>query len=806
LRALARHVLPNDHYERWLFCTELDEVRRRVGELGEISISPQAWRDLEKSLGKKLQEITLKTNLATVYPSVLTELEATLQKVRADAADAHLDTERILGQIRLRILSPLDLIHRTVDSIAMEGKPQTPPPELEKLVKGFPISGFRFLRPGDRSEDYRKRLKEIVDSAQKSAMLCKDIIDELGKASTIQPAPDLESLVDSLERLAEANQSVAALVHTPVDAHARWCETVMNREIAYASADNLTDFDASELVSAMAVAMRGKRLEAELQVADSVAKALVGVQRDGSWRLGHPFFSPNGTLGMRPPAADVVWTLTAAIKGHPTIRKADEDLFGFVDWLERTQRRIPKSRLEVPAAKEKEESSPETEEQAAWRKLEPVVRRYVDKTKDRPDVGWPVDRIRLPGSIHLATTAYAVNALLSIRDLVEHRLWELCTKRFTTTTEGLPLREVDPVDLLAPHKARLHTIFAEMARATREGASGATYSVVLHGPPGSSKTAVAEALAREMWRGTRRWERNRMRMIRVTPADFTRLGEDRIDAEAALIFRLLRHVRGVTILFDEIDDLLRRRQGAERPRFMDLVTPAMLNRLQDLRNVCKHQEVCFLFGTNYIENIEPALLRQGRIDRKVPVVYPDVASRAALAAKAFHKAGRPEDVPDEDWRKMVSETSTELATVTQGWPWSSLNRLCRRWAKLVNDSLSTQFSAREGSRTDGGSTARDRLSAPPVLSFSEWFGSEVEGSDGLTDLRSDYEKRLCGPDSGDLCMEYLYYLVSTTVRQTDPVRDKLNSEIAKSSLEKPQLRQFLLENAGRLPHVREAHA
>ena len=77
-----------------------------------------------------------------------------------------------------------------------------------------------------------------------------------------------------------------------------------------------------------------------------------------------------------------------------------------------------------------------------------------------------------------------------------------------------------------------------------------------------------------MWKDSRRWGRKEARLIRVTPADFTRLGENRLDSEARLIFDLLGSVRAVTILFDEIDDLLRRRDvNNPSPKFMDLVGP-----------------------------------------------------------------------------------------------------------------------------------------------------------------------------------------------------------------------------------------
>ncbi|HST62515.1 MAG TPA: ATP-binding protein, partial [Longimicrobium sp.] len=783
LRMLAKNRVPNDRHKYWCFCSDLEEMRRAVGDLSEIAVGREALRELEAALAEEISGIDLETDTAALYERVVRKVAGTLEKVRATAAHSYGDTTRILRQIRRQILRPLRVA-------AHGGRPGSRRRVAAMLAK-FEARGFKFLRPGaDLSAEYQDRLEDILNGAQVSAIQCGQIISELGRAADIRPGGTCETLARALELLAVANQNVAELVQEPVSHHAAWCSTVANREIAYASADNLTDFDAAELVSALAVSMRTRLLETRLQVADGVSKALVGVQRDGSWRLGHPFFSPDGTLGMRPPTADVVWTLTAAIKDHPDIRTADGDLFRFVDWLERTQRRVRRSSLVIPQAGALA---------AAGRgDLERRVVEYLDGLEDVSDVGWPLDRIRLPGSIHLATTAYSVNALLSVRDMSEHRLWQLCQERFTIVTEGLPLKKVDPVDLLAPHTARLHSILATMARTTRAGGSGATYSLVLHGPPGSSKTAVAEALAREMWRGTRRWGRTQSRMIRVTPADFTRLGEDRIDAEAALIFRLLRHVRGVTILFDEVDDLLRRRNAdAERPRFMDLVTPAMLNRLQDLRDVCKYQEVCFLFGTNYIENIEPALMRAGRIDRKVPVVYPDFDSRQALAAKALHKHEMPAGAPEAVWEEAIQAAGEAFARDTAGWPWSNLSRLAGRWAEQVRGALAAAAKPRRG-----------RPRTPGVPDFTSWLRTQLDGDADLPDLRADYEARLerlgrLGPRSGDLETEFLHYLVSTEVNAPGRIKENIKAAMSSSRLSEPD-RKRLLDRIDRLPHAQVA--
>jgi hypothetical protein len=169
-------------------------------------------------------------------------------------------------------------------------------------------------------------------------------------------------------------------------------------------------------------------------------------------------------------------------------------------------------------------------------------------------------------------------------------------------------------------------------------------------------------------------------MVRITPADFMHSGESNIDHHARLIFKLLSHVRGVTIFFDEIDDLLRRRQLGEEPTFIKLVAPAMLNRLQDLRDACPSQEVCFVIGTNFVQKLDPALIRPGRIDCTLKVVYPDLLSKQAIAEKM--------NVPAA-WIEA-------LLPKTKMWPWATFRSACRAILKNPADPIENILQPVEG--------------------------------------------------------------------------------------------------------------
>ncbi|HEX6040028.1 ATP-binding protein, partial [Longimicrobium sp.] len=640
LRTFALDEYPTP-YQRWQFNAELEELRTRLFFMKDIAISRTAFESAEKEIGVLCDSLSLSSPLQQSLEQVLAILEHAVQTVSETSGVILEEGNQVITRLKR------DMLARPTSRA------------IGRLAGGaYGLLLNKSFRDGDPRK--RRYLADLADAARRALKLCDGALNDLGMASGLAAmlapgaAPGARSAAVELafKALADSNRDVADGFDDPIRHAARWCKTIVDREIAFASAQNITDFDPAELVSGMAVAVRYDLMSTPIQVRDAVKRALDAVWSDGSWRLGRPFFSV-GALGTWPATADVLWTLTSAIERQPSVVEADAALFSYVDWLERTRRTVRRENRE-------------------------------------PATGWSADRVRQPARIHVPTTALNIHVLLEVRNMVEHRLWELCQKRFTVPREGKRLEAVFPVDLNRSHGSRLHTFLSGMARGARGFHKGGTYSLVLHGPPGSSKTVLSEALSREMWRESQRWGWREPRLIRITPADFTRLGEDRIDSEARLIFDLLSHVRSATILFDEIDDLLLRRGGEGGKRFMDLVIPAMLNRLQDLRSACPHQEICFVFGTNFVENIEPALMRKGRIDRRVAVVYPDWHTRLATIGRHLDAVAREletgigDDRPDwERFRRWIRKWTWRLAQRTAGWPWLVLDSFCERLARDI---------------------------------------------------------------------------------------------------------------------------
>jgi hypothetical protein len=774
-------------YDEWTFYTELDELRRNLLELSRLSIAGRAFKKAEQEIGRVLAgrlrcpelepagpgATPTKNGAGPVCPDVpqlfdcvAAFLTKALQAVEETSAWLHKEATTITQQIDTWIIkgvleapaAPAAGEPGAAEDSAIVGDVVMRVPRSEDTSYTQP---FGFTCPDtERPGDYGDYLQRIAKGAAEALDLCRKILAELARAKSLNVASkDDPDIVQAMNDLSDITRRVARTLEKPIGKQAEWCQVVVNREIANASADNFTEFDASELVAALLVAVRANRMT-EPQVADAIQKALLGVQEDGGWRISHPYFAPDGDRGLLPPAADLVWTLVAAIERYPAIDVGDRHLFWFMDWLARTQVRFTLD--PGPAA------SGKTQGPACG------MGDRVSAAEIQPGVcaGWPADRARRADPrIHLLTTAYAINALLALRELIEHRLWEICERRFTIMPTSRPLKKTDPVDLSLPHSHRLHGRLAELMRSTMGGGGRRMYSMVLHGPPGSSKTTVASALAHDHWRQMRRWGKPGARLVRVTPADFTGSGEDRIDSEAKLIFQLLGHLRGVTILFDEIDDLLRRRT-AERPIFLDLVIPAMLNRLQDLRDACERQDICFLFGTNYVERIEPALMRPGRIDEKFPVVYADFRSRAYMVERALrdlHKR-RPKvtDAEAASWKKFAIECARVVAKHTEGWTWNALNDACG----AVHDRVWNTVRVRG---------SNDEQTCPvDVGSPGDWIPDLLKPLWRAAELDGEYRGRVEG--SPELAMEYVRYLVCRRSDALEQGTPELENQLRQTDL------------------------
>eukprot|EP01124_Arcella_intermedia_P000194 TRINITY_DN100_c0_g1_i1.p1 TRINITY_DN100_c0_g1~~TRINITY_DN100_c0_g1_i1.p1 ORF type:complete len:446 (+),score=84.84 TRINITY_DN100_c0_g1_i1:75-1412(+) len=140
--------------------------------------------------------------------------------------------------------------------------------------------------------------------------------------------------------------------------------------------------------------------------------------------------------------------------------------------------------------------------------------------------------------------------------------------------------------------------------------------VILYGPPGTGKTLLAKAVANA----------TSASFLRVTGSELIQkyLGDGpKLVRE---LFRVAEEHAPSIIFIDEIDAVGTKRyesnSGGERE-----IQRTMLELLNQLDGFDSRGEVKVIMATNRIDSLDPALIRPGRIDRKIEFPLPDIKTQ-----------------------------------------------------------------------------------------------------------------------------------------------------------------------------------
>merc|ERR1719394_756319 len=142
--------------------------------------------------------------------------------------------------------------------------------------------------------------------------------------------------------------------------------------------------------------------------------------------------------------------------------------------------------------------------------------------------------------------------------------------------------------------------------------------VLLYGPPGTGKTLLARAVAHH----------TDCTFIRVSGSELVQkfIGEgSRMVRE---LFVMARDKAPSIIFIDEVDSIGGARQAGKRGD--SEVQRTMLELLNQLDGFEPSQQIKILMATNRIDILDDALLRPGRIDRKIEFPNPNEAARAHI--------------------------------------------------------------------------------------------------------------------------------------------------------------------------------
>ena len=155
--------------------------------------------------------------------------------------------------------------------------------------------------------------------------------------------------------------------------------------------------------------------------------------------------------------------------------------------------------------------------------------------------------------------------------------------------------------------------------------------VLLYGPPGCGKTFLVRALA-----GT-----GSLNVFVVKGAEVLDKFVGESERAVRTLFRRAAAAAPSLVFLDEIDALAPRRGGSTDAGVSDRVVAALLTELDGAEPL---RDVVVLGATNRPELIDPALLRPGRLERRVYVPPPDAAARADILRASSRDTPLADDV------------------------------------------------------------------------------------------------------------------------------------------------------------------
>lgn len=185
--------------------------------------------------------------------------------------------------------------------------------------------------------------------------------------------------------------------------------------------------------------------------------------------------------------------------------------------------------------------------------------------------------------------------------------------------------------------------------------------VLLYGPPGTGKTLLARACAKNT--DAVFLKISGPQLVQMYIGDGAKLVRDAFDLAKEKITKEGR--KGAIIFIDELDAIGTKRYGGEQSGDRE-VQRTMLELLNQLDGFSSNDKVKVIAATNRPDTLDPALLRSGRLDRKVELPHPGETARVGIMQ--IHSKHMKVDFNDVNFE--------ELARCTEDFNGAQLKAVC----------------------------------------------------------------------------------------------------------------------------------
>ena len=224
-------------------------------------------------------------------------------------------------------------------------------------------------------------------------------------------------------------------------------------------------------------------------------------------------------------------------------------------------------------------------------------------------------------------------------------------KVYVQSSEGIRFDDVAGEDEAKENLTEIVEYLHDPGKYREIGAS-MPKGVLLVGPPGTGKTMLAKAVAGE----------SNVPFFSMSGSEFVEMFVGMGASKVRDLFKQAKEKAPCIVFIDEIDAIGQKRDG--RVMGNDEREQTLNQLLTEMDGFEENNGVILLAATNRPESLDPALLRPGRFDRRVPVELPDLKGREDILKVHARKVRMEKDVDYQKIARMASGASgAELANI-----------------------------------------------------------------------------------------------------------------------------------------------
>ncbi len=223
-------------------------------------------------------------------------------------------------------------------------------------------------------------------------------------------------------------------------------------------------------------------------------------------------------------------------------------------------------------------------------------------------------------------------------------------KIYVHSTEGISFTDVAGQDEAKESLEEIVEYLHDPSKYQNIGAS-MPKGILLVGPPGTGKTMLAKALAGE----------SKVPFFSISGSEFVEMFVGVGASKVRDLFKQAKEKSPCIVFIDEIDAIGKRRDGTFGNDEREQTLNQLLNEMDGFE---ENTGVIILAATNRPEALDPALLRAGRFDRRIPVELPDLKGREDILKVHAKKVSLEDDIDFNKIARMASGASgAELANI-----------------------------------------------------------------------------------------------------------------------------------------------